>query len=185
MQKSLTTNFTSDLFPFPFLIFLMSWTLLISVVQIDSSSVDEQQCFQQGIPQTSAVRLVSTKMHTHGKWQENSEAKTLTFLIIRLRLRDRLKTPESAHQWTYFAFRSILFHHSFGLLHQCLDLLIFSNDSFVALEWQKNLSLQTKRNFLLCVKYKPFLTSSSRSIKSMKLSSMITRRNQDIYKSLQ
>ena len=93
MQKSLTTNFTSDLFPFPFLIFLMSWTLLIWVVQIDSSSADEQQCFQQGIPQTSAVRLVSTKMHTHGKWRENSEAEALTFLIIRLSPRNRQKTP--------------------------------------------------------------------------------------------
>ena len=93
MQKSLTTNFTSDLFPFPFLIFLMSWTLLIWVVQIDSSSADEQQCFQQGIPQTSAVRLVSTKMHTHGKWRENSEAKALTSLIIRLSPRNRQKTP--------------------------------------------------------------------------------------------
>ena len=93
MQKSLTIHFTSGLFPFPVLIFLMSWTLLISVVQIDSSSVDEQQCFQQGIPQTSAVRLVSTKMHTHGKWQENSEAKALTSFIIRLSPRNRQKAP--------------------------------------------------------------------------------------------
>ena len=54
----------------------MTWMLSISVVQIDSSFLDEPRCFPPGIPQTFAVHLVSTKMHTHEMWPGNSEIKT-------------------------------------------------------------------------------------------------------------
>ena len=60
----------------------MSWMLLISVVQIDSSFLDEQQCFLPGIPQKFAVHLVSTKMHTRGMLPENSDINAITINIV-------------------------------------------------------------------------------------------------------
>lgn len=107
------------------------------------------------------------------------------------------------YRWTYFAFRSILFHHSFGLLHQCLDFLIFGNDFFVTLERQKNLESSDKVSLSPMCEIQTFscrnqvnreqnpssiwdnLNRPLVRMKSKKLSGMITWRKQGIYKSLQ
>ena len=59
----------------------MTWMLLISVVQIDSSFLDEPRCFPPGIPQTFAVHLASIKMHTHEMLPGNSEIMMKKHLI--------------------------------------------------------------------------------------------------------
>ena len=107
------------------------------------------------------------------------------------------------YKWTYFAFRSILFHHSFGLLHQCLDLLVFGNDFFVTLERQKNLESSDEVSVSPMCEIQTFscrnqvnreqkpssiwdnLNRPLVRMKSKKLSGMITWGKQTIYKPLQ
>ena len=107
------------------------------------------------------------------------------------------------YKWTYFAFRSIFFHHSFGLLHQCLDLLVFGNDFFVTLERPKKLESSDEVFVSPMCEIQTFscrnqinreqkpssiwdnLNRPLVRMKSKKLSSMITWGKQDIYKSLQ
>ena len=107
------------------------------------------------------------------------------------------------YRWTYFAFRSILFHHSFGLRHQCLDLLILGNDFFVTLERQKILESSDKVSLSTMCEIQTFscrnqvnreqkpssiwdnLNRPLVRMKSKKLSTMITWGKQGIYKSLQ
>ena len=107
------------------------------------------------------------------------------------------------YKWTYFAFRSILFHHSFALLHQCLDLLIFGNDFFVTLERQKNFESSDKVSLSPMCEIQTFscrnqvnreqkpssiwdnLNRPLVRMKSKKLSGMITWGKQTIYKPLQ
>lgn len=107
------------------------------------------------------------------------------------------------YKWTYFAFRSILFHHSFGLLHQCLDLLIFGNDFFVTLERQKNFESSDKVSLSPMCEIQTFscrnqvnreqkpssiwdnLNRPLVRMKSKKLNGMITWGKQTIYKPLQ
>lgn len=107
------------------------------------------------------------------------------------------------YKWTYFAFRSIFFHHSFGLLHQCLDLLVFGNDFFVTLERPKKLESSDEVSVSPMCEIQTFscrnqinreqkpssiwdnLNRPLVRMKSKKLSSMITWGKQGIYKSLQ
>ena len=107
------------------------------------------------------------------------------------------------YKWTYFAFRSIFFHHSFGLLHQCLDLLVFGNDFFVTLERPKKLESSDEVSVSPMCEIQTFscrnqinreqkpssiwdnLNRPLVRMKSKKLNSMITWGKQGIYKSLQ